>query len=197
MKKTILKKGFTLTELLAAVVLLGLLTAGVIFTVSKSIKKAKKNYYDKQQELVTQAGREYFNDNRNLLPSNKGDQKCVTLKTLVDYKYIDKVVDYNDENCSEEDTKVCAEKKTLTKYAYKTILTCKGIQLSEYNTPTITFNGTDSTPGKNKTQTIVFKVYYTDISDDTKNLPIGSYKYTIYKMKEYVDEMLHLNVKQK
>ena len=182
MKKKIAKKGFTLVELLAAVILLGLLITGVIFAVSKSIKKSKENYYVKQKELITQAGREYFNDNRNVLPAEIEEVKCVKLTTLINNKYIDDSIDFKKENCSVDDAKVCARKVSLTKYSYNTVLTCETQASAEYNSPSIKFEN-DVSPGANKTQKVKFKIYYTDKTDENKNLPIGSYKYTIYKMK--------------
>ena len=176
------KKGFTLVELLAAVVLLGLLITGVVVGISKVVKKSRQNYYIKQQELVTQAGREYFNDNRNMLPTVIDAEKCVKLSTLIGNKYIDKVVDYDNNGCSLEDSKVCATKISRTKYSYRTALSCPddNSTIINYNTPTIEFSG-DSSPGKNKLPSVSFRIYYADTSDESKNPALSQYKYYIYK----------------
>ena len=184
MNKKNKKRGFTLVELLAAVVILGLLAAGVVVGVSQLIKKQKQNYYIKQEELVIQAGREYFNDNHNQLPIKINDEKCVTLDTLISNKYIAPVEDYNKETCDAKETVVCATKKTTTKYSYKVNLECKEKPKDEtnYNVPTVTISG-DTSPGKNKRPKVEFEVGYSDTSDPNKNPDLSEYTYYIYKMK--------------
>jgi len=118
------KKGFTLIEVLAAVTILGLLITLVVSSYNTIVQRAKVKYYQKQKELVIQAGREFFNDNHNLLPRKVDYENCVTLNTLISNKYIDKVKSYNKKDCNEIDSKVCAKKISDTKYSYRAELNC-------------------------------------------------------------------------
>ncbi|MDD5888968.1 MAG: type II secretion system protein, partial [bacterium] len=61
-------KGFSLVELLAAVVILGLLSTIAIVSVSAILNKAEKNHYDTQQKNIVMAAQSYAQDNRNILP---------------------------------------------------------------------------------------------------------------------------------
>ena len=56
--------GFTLVEILAVIVILGILSGVAIGGYSTYIKKAKKNYYIAQEKLLTQSGRDFYNDNK-------------------------------------------------------------------------------------------------------------------------------------
>ena len=93
--KKLNKRGFTMVELLATIVIIGILgTVGVV-GVTKSIKSAKDRYYVAQNKLFISAAQTYFTDNKSRLPMKSGTNKKVTLKTLNDENYIEKIVDYN------------------------------------------------------------------------------------------------------
>lgn len=117
-------KGFTLIEVLATVTILGLLTTLVVVSYNTIVKRARVKYYQKQKELVIQAGREYFNDNHNLLPRKDNYENCVTLNTLISNKYIEKVKNHDKKDCNETESKVCAKKISETKYSYRAELNC-------------------------------------------------------------------------
>ena len=124
MKVKIKNKGFTLIETVAIIIILGIMITLAIVGYSKYVKKSQKDYYAKQEDLVTQAGRDFYNDNRGKLPTELGEENCVLLGNLIKNKYIDPVKDYNKKNCSTTKSKVCAQKISLTKYSYTTILDC-------------------------------------------------------------------------
>ena len=117
-------KGYTLIEMLGAVLILGILMAVATVSYSTIMKNIKTKYYSKQKELVIQAGREYFNDNHNQLPRKINGEKCVTLEALTTNKYIDKIESYNKKECNESTSKVCAKKINETKYSYRAELDC-------------------------------------------------------------------------
>ena len=92
-KKIRSKSGFTLMELLGAIVIIGIL--GTIATVSVfNIKnKSKERFNNAQVETIKQAGQTYFTDNKKLLPAVIGQTNYVALEELIEKNYIDRVYD--------------------------------------------------------------------------------------------------------
>lgn len=175
-------KGFTLVEVLAVVIILGIVLASAIVGYSKYIEKTKKNYYSSQEKLLTQAGRDFFNDNRGFLPVDIGAQNCVLLKTLIDNKYIDPVKDYNKENCSKENSRVCAQKISLTSYKYETQLVCNNdMEIINYDSPTIKFKIDNDDFSEGKTVNAKDKTYTVDMIIEDENFNLSGYKYVIKK----------------
>ena len=177
------KKGFTLVEALAAVVILGILSATAIMGYSKYVKTAQDNYNKKQEDLVTQAGRDYFNDNRGKLPQAPGEERCVLLDTLISNKYIGQVTDYKKSSCGGENSKVCAVKLDTSKYLYYSKLSCGSTYTTiDYLNPTVKLTPTSNKEvEKDKTQIVKMTVNYPNDSDDKKTSNIASYRYVIYK----------------
>lgn len=122
--KTKNSHGYTLLELVAVCIILGIISTGVIIGYNKYLEKTKKNYYKKQQDLLIQAGKEFFNDNRGYLPITTEKNSCVLLETLVNNKYIDSIKNYDKKECSKTESKVCVKKLSLTRYEYKAVLNC-------------------------------------------------------------------------
>mgnify|MGYP002535800599 CR=1 FL=1 len=55
--------GFTLVELLAVIVILAILSSLAIVSYNKIVEKSKKAYYKTEEEMLNNAGKEFFNDN--------------------------------------------------------------------------------------------------------------------------------------
>lgn len=89
------KKGFTLIEILAAVMILGILTAIAIVSVTKIIEKAKKEHYITVENNVISSAQSYAQQNRSVLPKAIGQTTKVKLKILTENKYINEVLDYS------------------------------------------------------------------------------------------------------
>lgn len=92
------EKGFTLTELLVAVIILGIISSIVIVSVVKVMNKSHIEYAKKQNELLTEVAQNYFSDNREKLQKNILGTSSISLATLEYEKYIDKIVDYKKKN---------------------------------------------------------------------------------------------------
>ena len=91
-------KGFTLVEMLAVLVILGLLIGIGVFTVSNIKDNAEKNYYVSMEDTLKIAGNDYFNDNREDRPID--DYNFVSLETLEEHSYLDSLKTYDKkENC--------------------------------------------------------------------------------------------------
>lgn len=102
-----MKKGFTLVEVLAVIVIIGLIFLMTFPTILNSIKKSQDKIDDNTFELIKSSTKEYTNDNLDELEDNY----CVDIATLISDGYIDedivtakdndllsKSINYNDNN---------------------------------------------------------------------------------------------------
>lgn len=105
------RKGFTMTELIATLVILGIVVAIAIPGVGKLQTKFKMEYYEKLNASIIAAGKTYFKENSESLPSGTIGVSKLTYDKLIDNKYIDLktkmnagkkyIVGYNDrESCT-------------------------------------------------------------------------------------------------
>ena len=172
-------KGFTLVELLATIIILGLLTTIAYVSVTNILDRGNDSYYDSQENMLVLAGREYFADHRSELPKEIGGTSTVTLETLIEEKYIDPIKDKNENVCDELNSTVTAQKITDRDFQYYGILTCGNYETtSDKAKPTISFN-----PNKKISEdpiTVTMKI--------TDNEEVQSYRYVITKDgEEYQD----------
>lgn len=84
------KKAFTLVELLAVIVILGIILAIVSTSVFNILEDAKNNAYETQIEMLKASAKEYVTDNKRTLFS-ESDKICVSIGDLYKAKYIDKL----------------------------------------------------------------------------------------------------------
>ena len=118
------KNGFTLIEIIGAIVMLGILAILAFATFSGSIKGFRDSYYKDTIRTIEKAGKEFFTDNRNYRPSKILNAQEVQLNTLVTKNYIDDVVDYNGDSCSDT-SYVLVIKEGKDDYTYHGCLICK------------------------------------------------------------------------
>lgn len=111
MKKKI--KGFTLTELLAVIVVLGLLTAIVIIMYLQYIDRTKENIVKIEERNIINSVSAYYDEFKDTLEYTKedvyeGDTKktysCVTLKSLIEKGYFKNDVNFSKTEITKEDT---------------------------------------------------------------------------------------------
>lgn len=77
------KNGFTLIEMIAAIIVISMISSIVIITVSNQIEQAKLDAYEKQIELYERKAHEWV-----LLNGTKGDDFHITLQELVDGNFL-------------------------------------------------------------------------------------------------------------
>ena len=173
-------KGFTIVEVLAVVVILGLLSGFAIVSVSAILDKAERNHYATQQKNMIMAAQSYAQDNRNILPKEIGGSRIITLKELQNRKYIGEVLDRSKNTCSngnldENGSYVEIFRYSKDGYSYRPYLKCP-----KYETGKEVYGGTgpniDLTLTKNYNNPSFS--YEITTSDDGK---IISYSYVIYK----------------
>ena len=85
------KKGFTLVELLGAIVILAILSLIAIPAVTNVIKSNKQKLYDIQIKNVETAAKAWASDNLNLLP-DEGEYITISLSELQKGGYVDKKI---------------------------------------------------------------------------------------------------------
>ena len=86
------KRGFTLVELLAIIVILSLLTLIGSTTVTKLVKNSKEKLYDAQIELIKVAAESWGSNNLDKLPVETGECKYITLKNLKTYGILEESI---------------------------------------------------------------------------------------------------------
>lgn len=172
-------KGFSLVEILAAIVILGLLSTIAIVSVNYILRKAEQEYYKSQKDEIILAAKSYTQDNRNSLPKRVGMRTEIKLSTLQAKKYIGKVVDRHKNECNANETIVQVFKYDKTHYSYSVTLVCPSYKATENtegsNDSTINFEYSGVTSEninyKNVKATITMK-------DEDK---IASYSYIVYR----------------
>mgnify|MGYP005764655863 CR=1 FL=1 len=181
------KRGFTLLELLATIIILGLLTTIVIAGILPLLNRGNNEYYNSQEDMIILAARDYFTDYRSRLPKEIGETSSVTLKELIDGKYIDPIKDRNDNDCDYENSTVVVQKITAKDYQYYVTLICDNDNNYQSETddkkPNIVFNPNE----KVTTGTIEVKMVITD------NKGIASYRYVVEKDGSVIDDSDYQN----
>jgi prepilin-type N-terminal cleavage/methylation domain-containing protein len=85
-----MNKAFTLIELLAVIILLGVLSLIVTVTVNGTIKENKQNACEIQIENIKSGAESWASKNVFSLPSEEGSSIVKTLKELKDEGFVDK-----------------------------------------------------------------------------------------------------------
>ena len=91
-------KGFTLTELLMVLIVIGIVSALVIPNISKTLEQQKVKLYNKQVNQIIEITKSWSAKNLDKLPSDESTI-YVSLDTLINEKYLeqDEIIDPRDE----------------------------------------------------------------------------------------------------
>ena len=84
-----MKKGFTLVELLAVIVVLAAISLVIIPAVHGNLNRSREQSYDVQVKNIEEAAKNWAADHIGALPDN-GDTYILTLQDLQDGNYISK-----------------------------------------------------------------------------------------------------------
>jgi type IV pilus assembly protein PilA len=125
------KRGFTLVELLAVIVILAIILVIAIPNVIKVIDKARLDTYKRNEDMLINATQKYLVSNGIVL-TNVGDTTTINYSQLQDDKLIDKITDQTSNvECNKSNVKIT---KTTNGYTYTPVLLCDNyINLERYN----------------------------------------------------------------
>ena len=166
-------KGFSMVELLAVIVILGILATISIAAIQGIISRAKVKYYKTQENNMVNATRSYLEANKENYPKINGAMSYIYLNNLMDNKFIDQVKDYQKKNCDNKVSYVQVFKYN-DDYMYTAYLKCpnyessKDSNNSDFDPFTVTFDGS-------------VKTAKATINIKDKTYGIVSYSYKIYK----------------
>ena len=115
------QNGFTMVELLASFVILGVIMAIAVPTISYFLKGNSKDYYNQLEKTVSSSGQDFFNDYRSNLPKDIGNIKKISIKDLQSQKYITEIKGIDKKDC---DGDVVVQKLANGNYSYTACLKC-------------------------------------------------------------------------
>ena len=98
MNRKINKKGFTLTEILAVIAILGVILAIAVPSYNSLSKKFEKAYYEKLEDSILAAAKSYYKENAESRPAELLYSSVVTFSELIDNKNIDDIKGYKSES---------------------------------------------------------------------------------------------------
>ena len=178
------KKGFSLVELLAAIVILGILFSIAIIAYEKHIDKAKKEIDNQNERTIVMAAKTYLESNPNEKPKSIGESRKIALTTLKEKNYIkEDVVNSKDESCMEKSF-VYVYKNDYDRYSYKGVLYCGDDPIKpeeEVPRPEVRdFKFSDSEEVKNASFTMVLH----GSNDDKVGIESFNYMISVYRNSE-------------
>ena len=113
------KNGFTLIEILAVLIILGVVGLIVMPVVTNSLRESKDDLYNVQISNIKEAAKTWSADNMNKLPTTTGGNKNVNLKMLQDEGYIEENITNPKTDETFDPLKVCVNIKfNGKKYVY-------------------------------------------------------------------------------
>lgn len=117
-----MKKGFTLVELIAVIIILALLSFLVVPSVDKTIKTNQKKLYENQLENIKKSAQTWGAANIGVLPQNINTSITITLKDLKETGLVEKnIKNPITKELFSDDLKIQITKKSNTKYIYEII----------------------------------------------------------------------------
>ena len=123
------RKGFTLIEIIAVVIIIGIIALIVVPSVSSYIFNTRNSTYKAHEKTMEEAAKsltiETINGKDNFLLPREGDHAEVFLSELVDKEYLDKLKDPSTgEECNEAMSYVIIKNVGSSSYDYKSCLYC-------------------------------------------------------------------------
>ena len=150
MKKEKQKRGFTMIELLAVLVILGIIMVIAVPSVVGYLQDSKQKYYEQLEDSVMTAGKEYFSDHRSLLPRENGQIYSVDIADLVTDGYTSDVLDSDGNGtCT---GKVYVKRLATADFEYNACISCGQVDTAgkrEYESTSVfcTNGSTGGIPG--------------------------------------------------
>ena len=180
--------GLTLVELLAVMVIIGILAGLAIPGVSHLINKSRKEQRIQQEETVSMAAKNYVQDNKSLRPRQIGELTVIHINDLKSANYLkEDVLDSSGQSCMKS-SYVVVSKSSKTNYKYKTYLCCGKETCDDYKKdlvePTIQLYFTDSSGEEtndvfNNVSAARIHIELTGGEFNGKVVPLAGYSWTL------------------
>lgn len=124
------KKGFTLTELLAVIIILGVISMVAVPSFMRYINGSSDRYYTSLESNLESTTKEYMAENTNYYPKNNGDTNSIKGTNLINAGLIEKITDDKGNDCSAS-SYVIVKKDSKGKYTYTACLVCGSYKSSD------------------------------------------------------------------
>ena len=125
------KHGFSLTELLAVIIVIGVVIVIAFPIINGVLLTVKNNFYQNQENSLLFSGKDYFTDDTNRLPRKLGETTIITLKSLINEGYTKEILDAEKKSCDIDESKVEVTSLSKGKYAYDVKLVCDNYNTEE------------------------------------------------------------------
>ena len=120
-----MKRGFTLVELLAVLILLGVVSLIAIPSIGKILNRSREKARESTKNELIQAAKNYYADNIRELPDD-GSHKCLSVSEIEESGYIsnDDIVDPTTEEKLTGYVKIYFD-NTYNQYTYEYVKSCE------------------------------------------------------------------------
>ncbi len=113
-------KGFTLSELLGVIALLGIISLITVPAIDRSLNKGKTELYETQIEQLKKGLKDYLAENIKEMPQTTGEKTCKTISELQSAGSLPLNIKNPQTNeAFSQTTKVCVEKVGDNEFNYK------------------------------------------------------------------------------
>ena len=153
------KKGYTLIEIVATVIILGILLIIAVPTITKYINKGKNSYYTSLEKEIKSSGMDYLETYRTLLPRKVGHVKVISLDELTENKYLEPVKDENGNICEGQ---ITVKKVKNDSYKYYSCIKCGSYY--ESSSQDCGFSETDNVYEDTADYTVIIRDIEVDLS---------------------------------
>ena len=188
------KKGFTMIELLGAIVILGILSVLAITGATRLIDKSKKEQDATSKETLKMSAQSYLEANPSKAPKLVGDSVDIPAKELKNKKYLkEDIVNSKSEDCM-NNSFVKVIRKSNTQFTYVSYLLCgeEAYEKDEKDKPTIDIyfidsEGTEieeyaSVLSNMARESVYIKMTGGIDSTDGTELKLTGYQYEVFKV---------------
>ena len=118
------RRGFTLIEIIAVIVILGLVILIAVPFFQNSINVFRDDYYSSLESSIINSSKEFFSDNKIFLPNRYLDTQIIHYDALINEKYIEEIKDYNGNQCDLSKSYAIVVKTGIDTYEYATCTKC-------------------------------------------------------------------------
>lgn len=116
------KKAFTLVELLAVIIVLGILLVIIVPKIFSTISKSKEDIYKVKEDQMKKAAEDYTLYNVTEMPTSIGTKININLIDLINGKFINQIKDLDDDSICQG--YVVITKTNTENYSYTSCINC-------------------------------------------------------------------------